>query len=49
MNEDDNGLLDKLKRREFVLWNETSYRTENGIVQVVNQHAKYTGRRRLKL
>ena len=43
MNEDDNGLLDKLKRREFVLWNETSYRTENGIVQVVNQHANSTG------
>jgi len=43
MNEEDSGLLDKLKRREFVLWNETSYRTENGIVQVVSQHANSTG------
>mgnify|MGYP003145484409 CR=1 FL=1 len=43
MNDEDTGLLDKLKRREFVLWNETSYRSENGIVQVVSQHANSTG------
>ena len=43
MNEEESGLLDKLKRREFVLWNETSYRSENGIVQVVNQNGSSTG------
>jgi len=42
-NEDSNGLLDKLKSREYVLWNETSFRSESGVIQEVSINASSTG------
>lgn len=41
--DDSNGLLDKLKRREYVLWNETSFRSESGIVSEVSVNGSTTG------
>tara|TARA_R110002020_G_scaffold155722_1_gene336979 strand:- start:15407 stop:16387 length:981 start_codon:yes stop_codon:yes gene_type:complete len=40
---DGNGLLDKLKRNEYVLWNETSYRSESGVISEVSINASSTG------
>jgi hypothetical protein len=40
---DGEGLLDRLKRREFALWHETTNRTEDGVVQIVTAHANSTG------
>ena len=42
-NEDSSGLLDKLKSREYVLWNETSFRSESGVIQEVGVNASSTG------
>ena len=42
-DETGQGLLDKLRRKEYALWNETTSKTENGIVQVVTQNANSTG------
>ena len=42
-NEDGSGLLDKLQRREYCLWNETAWRTESGIIQEVSINASTTG------
>jgi len=42
-NEDSSGLLDKLKSREYVLWNETSFRSESGVIQEVGIDASSTG------
>ena len=42
-NEDSTGLLDKLKSREYVLWNETSFRSESGVIQEVSINASSTG------
>ena len=41
--DDGNGLLDKLKRREYVLWNETSFRSESGVISEVSVNASTTG------
>ena len=40
---DGNGLLDKLKRREYVLWNETSFRSESGVISEVSVNSNSTG------
>ncbi len=43
LSPDDNGLLDKLKRKEYVLWNETSFRSESGVISEVSMNANSTG------
>lgn len=43
INQDGDGLLDKLKRGEFALWHETSNRSDDGVVQLVSAHANSTG------
>ena len=40
---DGDGLLDRLKRGDFALWHETTNRSEDGIVQVVNLDNSSTG------
>ena len=40
---DGDGLLDRLKRREFALWHETTNRSEDGIIQIVTAHTNSTG------
>tara|TARA_R100000234_G_scaffold38340_1_gene22682 strand:+ start:2872 stop:3852 length:981 start_codon:yes stop_codon:yes gene_type:complete len=40
---DGDGLLDRLKRREFALWHETTNRSEDGIIQIVTANANSTG------
>ena len=40
---DGDGLLDRLKRGDFALWHETTNRSEDGIVQVVNLNNSSTG------
>jgi hypothetical protein len=42
-NDEGSGLLDRLKRGEYVLWNETSWRSEAGVVQDVSVNANTTG------
>ena len=42
-NPDGDGLLDRLRRKEYVLWNETSWRTEGGVIQDVSVNASTTG------
>ena len=42
-DETGQGLLDKLRRHEYALWNETTTKSENGIVQIVTQNASSTG------
>ena len=42
-NEDGTGLMDKLQRREYCLWNETAWRTENGVIQEVSVDGSSTG------
>ena len=41
--QDGSGLLDKLKRKEYVLWNETSFRSESGVISEVQINASSTG------
>jgi hypothetical protein len=42
-NEDGTGLLDRLKRGEYVLWNETSWRSEGGVITDVAVDNSTTG------
>ena len=43
LNADGTGLLDRLKRGEFALWNETTNKSEDGIVNVVSIDSSTTG------
>ena len=43
INQDGDGLLDKLKRSEFALWHETSNRSEDGVIQIVQTDSSSTG------
>ena len=43
LSPDGDGLLDKLKRKEYVLWNETSFRSESGVISEVSVNANSTG------
>lgn len=43
LNSDGTGLLDRLKRGEFALWNETTNKSEDGIVNVVSIDSSTTG------
>jgi hypothetical protein len=43
INPDGTGLLDKLKKQEYVLWNETSFRSESGVISEVSIHSSTTG------
>ena len=43
INGDGSGLLDKLKRREYVMSNETSFASEKGVIQEVSVHTNTTG------
>ena len=40
---DGDGLLDKLKRKEYVLWNETSFRSESGVISEIQLGGSSTG------
>ena len=39
----DDGLLVKLKRRDYVMWNETSFRSESGVIREVSVNGATTG------
>jgi hypothetical protein len=39
----EDGMLTKLKRREYVMWNETSFRSESGIISEISINASSTG------
>lgn len=39
----ENGLLTRLKRKELVMWNETSYRSESGIISEISINGSTTG------
>lgn len=43
LNEDGSGLLDKLKRREYVMSNESSFATEKGAILEISTNANTTG------
>ena len=43
LNNDGTGLLDKLKRREYVLWNETSFASEKGAIVEISINSSTTG------
>lgn len=43
LNDDGTGLLDKLKRREYVLWNETSFASEKGAIVEISLNGSTTG------
>ena len=42
-NPDGSGLLDKLKRREYVMSNETSFASEKGVIQEISLNSSTTG------
>ena len=42
-NDEGTGLLDKLKRKDYVMWNETSFRSESGVIYEVSVNANSTG------
>ena len=42
-DETGQGLLDKLRKHEYALWNETTTKSENGIIQVVSMNGSSTG------
>ena len=42
-NPDGTGLLDKLKRREYVMSNETSFASEKGVIQEISLNSSTTG------
>jgi len=42
-NDEGTGLLDKLKRKEYVMWNETSFRSESGVISEVSINGSSTG------
>jgi len=39
----DNGMLTRLKRKELVMWNETSYRSESGVISEIALNGSSTG------
>jgi len=39
----EDGMLTKLKRREYVMWNETSFRSESGIISEISINGSSTG------
>ena len=39
----DEGLLTKLKRRDYVMWNEPSFRSESGVIREVSVNGSTTG------
>tara|TARA_R100001015_G_C4591844_1_gene147306 strand:- start:29 stop:1003 length:975 start_codon:yes stop_codon:yes gene_type:complete len=39
----DEGLLTKLKRRDYVMWNETSFRSESGVIREISVNGSTTG------
>jgi hypothetical protein len=39
----EDGMLTKLKRREYVMWNETSFRSEAGIISEISINGSSTG------
>ena len=39
----DDGLLTKLKRRDYLMWNETTFRTESGIISEISINSSTTG------
>ena len=43
INPEGFGLLDKLKRKEYVLWNETSFRSESGVISEISVNGSTTG------
>ena len=43
LSPDGDGMLDKLKRREYCMWNETSFRSESGIISEISINASSTG------
>ena len=43
LNDDGTGLLDRLKRGEYSLWNETTWSKEKGIITYINYNASSTG------
>jgi len=43
LSPDGDGLLDKLKRREYSLWNETSFKSESGVIKEVSVNSSSTG------
>ena len=43
LSPDGTGLLDKLKKKEYVMWNETSFRSESGVISEVSVNASSTG------
>lgn len=42
-NAEGDGLLDKLKRKEYVLWNETTFKSESGVIKEVSLDSSTTG------
>lgn len=42
-SEDENGLLDRLKRGEYALWNEVGLSKKGGIIRVIAEDATTTG------
>ena len=39
----DDGLLTKLKKRDYVMWNETSFRSESGVIREISVNGSTTG------
>jgi len=39
----EDGLLVKLKRRDYVMWNETSFRSESGVIREISVNGSTTG------
>ena len=42
-NEQKTGLLDKLKSKEYALWNETTHRSEDGVITYISYNGSSTG------
>tara|TARA_R110000824_G_scaffold108603_1_gene255752 strand:- start:2466 stop:3440 length:975 start_codon:yes stop_codon:yes gene_type:complete len=39
----EDGLLTKLKQKQYVMWNETSYRSESGVISEISLNGNTTG------
>ena len=39
----DEGILTKLKKRDYVMWNETSFRSESGVIREISVNGSSTG------
>ncbi len=39
----EEGLLTKLKKRDYVMWNETSFRSESGVIREISVNGSTTG------